>query len=254
MERVRTPWQGTWNIVRFNWHFYALAAGAGVALVLLAGGLAGWPGRLALGAAGLLGATTVVSLLVSAYVYDGSGLYRLDWLRPLLPAAPAAVVNIHAGLDETSARLRQVLRPASLTVLDFYDSARHTERAIRRARRAYPAYPGTLAVRPDQLPLPAAHADLVLLMLAAHEIRTAAERAAFLREAGRVLRPGGRIVVVEHLRDARNLLAYSIGAFHFYSRGSWRRVFGAAGLRLRREVRLTPFLMVFVLTADDTAA
>ncbi|GAB3823821.1 class I SAM-dependent methyltransferase [Hymenobacter jeollabukensis] len=253
MERVRRPWEGTWNIVRFNWHFYAGAGAACASLLLLRAWpnqpLGPWPQLAALGIA----AATLVSLLVSAYVYDGSGLYQLAWLREAAPPHPAAVVNIHAGFDESSHLLLQYLRPASLAVLDFYDPAAHTELAIRRARRAYPAFPGTRAVPTGRLPLPADAADLVLLMLAAHEIRSEAERTAFFREAGRITRPGGRIVVVEHLRDAANLLAYNVGAFHFYSRRCWRRVFGRAGLRVLQEQKITPFVAVFTLTHADSA-
>ncbi|RAK69474.1 methyltransferase domain-containing protein [Hymenobacter edaphi] len=253
MERVRSPWEGTWNIVRFNWPFYAGAAAACALLWLLGAGLhqplAWWLRLAALGVAG----AALASLLVSAYVYDGSGMYRLDWLRGVAPPRPAAVVNVHAGFDESSHLLQHYLRPASLTVLDFYDPAAHTEPAIRRARRARPAFPGTRAVPTSQLPLPAQAADLVLLLLAAHEIRHEAERTAFFREAGRITRPGGRIVVVEHLRDATNFLAYSFGAFDFYSGRSWRRVFGRAGLRVVREQKITPFVSVFILTHADSA-
>ena len=38
MAPLRTPLQGVWNVVRFNWHFYLVAGGA--ALVLAGLGLA----------------------------------------------------------------------------------------------------------------------------------------------------------------------------------------------------------------------
>ncbi|RTQ48836.1 class I SAM-dependent methyltransferase [Hymenobacter gummosus] len=250
---LRTPWQGTLNIVRFNWPFFAGAAGG--AALLLAVGLLHAPLRpYAWLAALAVLAGTAASLLVSAYVYDGSGLYRFGWLDGLGLPAGAAVVNIHAGFDESSALLQRHLRPATLRVFDFYDPAAHTEASIRRARRAYAAYPGTQSVSTRHLPAPGGSTDLVVLLLAAHEIRQEPERVAFFREARRLLRPGGRIVVVEHLRDAANLLAYSVGAFHFYSRRAWRRVFGAAGLRVAAEQKITPFVSVFVLLADDSAA
>ncbi|MCA8830895.1 class I SAM-dependent methyltransferase [Hymenobacter pini] len=248
---MRKRAEGVWNIVRFNWHFYA---GAGLAALLLAVGVdaaSSYPtwrlGLWLLLLAVLL--PTVVSLLVSWYVYDVSGLYEFRWLPHA--AVPQRVVNIHAGFDETSALLRQQFPEATLRVLDFYDPAEHTEISIRRARAAVAPYSGAEAVRPDQLPLTTASADLVVVMLAAHEIRQPAQRVAFLREIGRVLAPDGRAVVVEHLRDTANFMAYTAGFLHFYSRATWLAAFQAGGLRLEGEQKLTRFISAFTLCATD---
>ncbi|AHJ97023.1 class I SAM-dependent methyltransferase [Hymenobacter swuensis] len=238
--------------MRFNWHFYA---GAGGTALLLVAGLVladGYPtGQLVLALA-LLAVLlpTVVSLGVSWYVYDASGLYDFAWLLPAGATPPTRLVNIHAGFDETSALLRQQFPAAGLRVLDFYNPALHTEVSIRRARAAAVPYPGTESVSPHALPLPTAGTDYVLVMLAAHEIRDPAQRAAFLREIRRVLAPGGRAVVVEHLRDPANFLAYTIGFLHFYSRTTWRAAFRAGGLRVGQEQKLTPFLSAFMLYPD----
>ena len=242
---MRKPAQGVWNIVRFNWHFYAAAAGVALLLaaVALGGGPAWQPYLLALLV--LISAPVVVSLLVSYYVYDCSALYSLSWLEP--GAAPARIVNIHAGFDETSALLRQRFGAAELEVIDFYDPREHTEVSIRRARAAYPPFAGTRRAAPQALPLPASSADQVFVILAAHEIRQPAQRVAFLREIRRVLRPGGQLVVVEHLRDPANFLAYTIGFLHFYSRASWLRDFVAAGFGPAREQKITPFIYAFTL-------
>lgn len=249
---MRSAWQGVGNIVRFNWHFYAAAA-AGVALALALGyALGGW--WLVVGWCVAFGtvATTLVSLVVSWYVYDRSGLYRLDWL-PDLPAG-VRIVNINAGFDETSALLQRRYPEADLTVLDFYDPARHPEVSIERARRAYPPYPGTRSVATDDLPLPAGGADAVFLVLAAHEIRDDDERAVFFGSLGTALRPGGRIYVVEHLRDLPNFFAYSLGAFHFLPYADWALTFSRAGLAWVGERKLNPFVSLFTLARTPPAA
>jgi len=250
---TRRPGQGVGNIVRFNWPFFAMALGGAAGLLALLTRPLPPLARLALGLAlaGLV-VSTLVSLLVSAYVYDGSGLYRLDWLAKFVRPG-GQLVSVNAGFDEASALLAVRFPQTQLTVLDFYDQARHTEPSIARARHAYPPYPGTLTADPAALPLPTASADTVLAMLAAHEVRDPAERVVFFRELARVLRPGGRIIVVEHLRDAANFLAYNIGALHFHSRAAWLATFDGAGLRLRAERKHTPFISVFILERASDA-
>ena len=254
MESVRKPFQGVWNIVRFNWHFFALSAGIMLILALgwrllpdALGGLAG---------IGLLlaAAATLLPLIVSVIVYDRSGLYTLDWLDDWKISPEANLVNIHSGFDETSGALHRKFPLAHLTVLDFYNPARHTEISIRRARRAYTPWPGTLTVSTSALPLPDQGSDFVFLILAAHEIRDDAERALFFREAKRLLAPGGRILVTEHLKDLPNLLAYNMGAFHFHSRRTWENTFAAAGLKMVHASTHTPFLNNFILQSDGTPA
>ena len=254
MAPLRTPLQGLWNVVRFNWHFYviALAVGLLLASVAVAGPPAARPYALVLLALTLL--PMLVSLAATAYVYDFAGLYRLDWLPATLPPH-ASILTLSAGFDEISALLAHRYAPAHLLAIDFYDPARHTEVSIQRARQAYPAFPGTLAVDTrGTLPLPAGSIQLAVAFLAAHEIRDAAERAAFFRELKRVLASDGTLVVTEHLRDPANFLAYTIGFLHFHSRRTWLDTFQAAGLRVEREVKTTPLITTFFLRPDGHAA
>ncbi|ALD21252.1 hypothetical protein AM218_08520 [Hymenobacter sp. DG25A] len=247
MARLRKPGEGVWNIIRFNWHFYALAAG----LVLLLGVVAGQlpsPWRpYAWLLLFLVAFPTIISLLVSYYVYDYSALYTFDWLNTQALPEPERVVNIHAGFDEISPQLQQKFTTAQLRVLDFYDPARHTEVSIQRARAACLPYPGTERVQPETLPLPTGSVDWVIVMLSAHEIRQQTQRIAFLEEARRSLQPRGRLVIVEHLRDPANFMAYTIGFLHFYSRATWLSAFQTAGLTLEQEQKITPFISAFIL-------
>jgi len=247
MDRMRTPLQGVTNIVRFNWHFYLIAT----ALVLL--GLAVAPLLSSFLQTGLYLAlsgailTTLISLAVSFHVYDRSQLYRLDWLDELtLPDHPT-IANIHAGFDEISALLECKQPDAQQLTWDFYDENQHTEISIRRARKAYPPHPETKQIATDQLPNEDASVDLAILFLAAHEIRDPEERAVFLKQLNRILKPAGRLVVTEHLRDLPNFLAYTIGFLHFYSRSTWVESFKSAGFRLVEERKATQFVSTFIL-------
>ena len=254
MEALRKPWEGVGNIVRFNWPFYVLAAGICVPLAWGWLHFDGWiAGLSGLGFVGVSG-VTLTSLAVSAYVYDLSGLYGLKWLDGLLPAAPRDMVNIHAGFDESSQLLAAKFPGAGLRVFDFYDPATHTEVSIERARKVARVFPGTLSVKTSGLPLADASLDAAFLLLAAHEIRDDAERARFFRDLHRALKPAGKLIVTEHLRDTVNFLAYSVGAFHFLSRRTWQQTFAQAGFRINRETKLTPFLTTFLLEKHGDAS
>jgi SAM-dependent methyltransferase len=241
---IRKPFQGLVNILKFNWHFYALAGMVILFLFLLRNDL---PFFIPVWLILLPVAAMIVSLAVSHYVYDNSELYSLDWIEGHEIPKEAVIINVHAGFDETSALLKRKFPLASLRVFDFYDADKHTEVSIARARKAYPPYPGTEPVITTRLPVNSASVDLAFCIMAAHEIRNEGERIVFLNELTRALKPGGMIYVVEHLRDLTNFLAFTFGFFHFYSRDQWLRNFSEAGLALKKEKKLTPFVSVFVL-------
>ncbi len=248
MEQIRKPFQGVLNIVRFNWHFYVLTALAMVLLFILSYFIIAYALILYVAIA-LIAATTVASLLASMYVYDLSDLYQLKWLDEFAKGE-MKIVNIHAGFDETSHLIKHYYPYAELTVLDFYDESVHTEVSIKRARKAYPPYPFTQRVKTSRLPLANDSIDLLVVMLSAHEIRIDEERYAFFQELRRVIKPGGKIFVTEHLRDAPNFLVYNIGFFHFLSSKSWKGTFVASGLTIHKKMSTTPFLTTYILRKD----
>jgi SAM-dependent methyltransferase len=251
MERVRGPFQGVWNIVRFNWHFYVLSLGVSLLALALYRFLSE-PYRSCTAVAYLLViGVTLLSLLVSFYVYDLSGFYRLEWCGEC--ATGGRIVNIHAGFDETSVLLKERFPGSELIVFDFYDPARHTEVSIRRARKAYPPFPGTRSISTATIPLQDDSADAIFVTLAAHEIRNNDERIAFFKALARSLKPTGRIIVTEHLRNLPNFLAYSIGCFHFLPWTSWNKTFYHADLKILRETQTTPFITTFILEKHGTA-
>lgn len=230
MERVAL--QGVTNIIRFNWHFYLIAI---IAVGILS--IFHLPFIIC-----LIVLSTLVSLGVSWYVYDYTNLYTLDWLDA---GNPAQIININAGFDETSTCLAAKFPAAKLTVYDFYDASKHTEISIERARKAYGAYPGTIVISTSAVP--SSSADLIVVIFAAHEIRDRVERSLFFMQLSQSLNYNGQIIVLEHLRDLPNFMAYNIGFFHFFSRLEWLKTISAAGLIVAKETKLTPFLSAFIL-------
>jgi SAM-dependent methyltransferase len=244
---MRGPYEGAWNVLRFNWPKYA----GGLIVVLFFGIVAAhvagtWrTAFLVLAAMGSI--ALLLPFLASHLIYDRSALYCMPWLDGLFQQPPAVVLNLNAGFDEISPALQQRFSGSTLHVLDFYDPTLHTEASIERARKAYPPYPGIRPVRTDELPHATGSIDLVVAFLALHEVRDAKERVRFLKEIHRTLRPDGRLVVTEHLRDPANFIGFNFGFLHFHSRATWREAFAASGFRIEIAVRITPFITTFIL-------
>lgn len=254
MGKMRKPFQGVSNIVRFNWHFYALSLGVLLVLAVLYNFL-NETFRLISGIlfCGIV-LTNFITLFVSFYVYDLSDLYKFKWLDDLRTVEYGEIVNINAGFDETSELLEDYFKNSRLVVFDFYDPAKHTEISIERARKACPPYPNTRQMTTDRLPLTDNFADKIFAVLSAHEIRNDEERKLFFAETVRVLKPDGQIIVTEHLRDIANFPAYNIGVFHFHSKKTWLETFAAAGLCVKKEIKITPFITTFILEKNGISS
>lgn len=248
----RKPLQGTWNIIRFNWHFYVLIFLVSVLLSTL-NEIAFDRSPLLIVLQILLISVTLISLIVSCYVYDRSGLYSFNWLT--IDRTPGKqIININAGFDETSWILQDQFPNSQLTVMDFYDPVRHTEVSIKRARKAYSVYPGTIKISTTSKVIETDKADYIFLVFAAHEIRNNEERTNFFRSLEAVLKPGGQLVIVEHQRDMANFLAYNMGFLHFLSKKTWLKTFEDSGLSHIAELQVNPFVSSFIITKNGTAA
>ena len=248
MATTRNILTGVTNIIRFNYGYYLGGIGFIIVLFSVSAMTIGLL-QTVLYIAGLAASIALVmSLLVSWYVYDLSGLYDLDFLNKKTIEENGAHLNIHAGFDETSVLLQQKYPNNKLFVFDFYNPQTHTEISIKRARQAYPPYPGTVAVSTSNFPLENQSIDNAFLFFAVHEIRDDNERIAFFKELYRVVHPDGHIQIVEHLRDFPNFLAYTIGAFHFLSANTWRNTFKKSGWIIKGEQQLNPFVKYYILT------
>lgn len=251
--RVRRSFEGVLNIIRFNWHYYVASIAVVAVLLIISNKYFFFPGIVINTLVAVIITTTLLSLSISFYVYDVSNLYTLPWIPPSIKGKKEAIANIHAGFDETSDRIRQIFPDCELFVADFYDAEKHTEISIQRARKAFPPSQLTHAVNTRHLPIATEWADKVLLVFAAHEIRDKEERGVFFGELYRILKPGGKIFVTEHLRDISNFIAYNIGFFHFYPRSSWLETFAVAEFKVVREIKTTPFVTTFILERNGTA-
>lgn len=245
----RTAFQGVLNIVKFNWHIYAMALAAWIVAAVL---MLSFPSLSLIMAIFLLvsSISIITSLLISYHIYDKSQLYELPWTHALV-TAPLSIINIHAGFDEMSTVLQSRFPESNLQVFDFYDPLLHTEISVKRARLAYPAYPGTYPISTKEGLPTGANADLLCLLFSAHEIRDTSERIHFFASLKKHVSKGGTLVVMEHLRDLPNIFAYNIGAMHFFSEITWLDCFKAAGWNIARSQKITAFVHVYLLKCHD---
>lgn len=247
----RGRFTGVSLIVRFNWPLYAAALAVIVAsafLVVLANSpFVKISAIIALGSAGWFLAG---SLIASHIAYDCSDLHRGEWLADALPQLVRNIAVCHCGYDEVSTLVRERLPDAALSILDHYDEATMSEPSIRRARR-FQNGSGFHPTSHASWPFGDGAFDSILGVLAIHELRSHAGRAAWFSEARRCLATGGRILLVEHLRDFTNFAAFGPGFLHFHSAAAWRRAWESAELRCTDTFRITPFIRVFVLHRHD---
>lgn len=250
----RGPFEGAINVVRFNWPLYL----AGISVAAAALLLSTWakfptPARwsfLIISIATLYLLTA--SLFVSHLIYDRSPLYRFNWAAQFAGQSPAKILNLHSGFDESSPALKNLFPTANLLIFDFYDKQRMTEPSIARARRyqdqtAPPWLKSqTQPIAATSLPLSENSIDTLFAILALHEVRQPQDRTRLFAEIARVLRPTGRLLLVEHLRNPANFLAFGPQFVHFYSRRLWLNLAQHANLNLIHESRITPFIGLFV--------
>tara|TARA_R110001583_G_scaffold38319_1_gene123877 strand:+ start:865 stop:1617 length:753 start_codon:yes stop_codon:yes gene_type:complete len=246
MEIKRKKFQGVLNILSFNRHFYFWGISL-LALIILSYYIFQWSNILFFIIVVAFVYGLLMPLIVSAYVYDFSGYYDFKWLKQFknMDSEKTNIININAGFDETSFILKDNFPKSDLKVFDFYNSENHTEPAIIRARKVSLVYPNTKEIKSNTLPLGDNSIDLIFLLSAAHEIRLDEEKVQFLKECKRVCKPNGVVIMVEHLRDFPNFLAFSIGFTHFFSRKVWKSAFKSAGFSTFTETKFTPFMSIF---------
>ncbi|MGI8940041.1 MAG: class I SAM-dependent methyltransferase [Iamia sp.] len=231
----RRRWQGTATIVRFNWPKYAaVAALAGAASLSWRVGAPDPVRRILLAGAAVGVAGSAISLAATWWVYDHR---RVHDLIPRGLASVGSWASVHAEFDDPTPDLARGVghRPDAVVTLRL---------PSRPARR------GLVPVDPEvgRVGLASGSLDTAFVTFAAHELRDRAHQRVLFADLARVLRPGGRLVLTEHLRDRSNLAVYGPAAFHFQPARTWIDRAAEAGLQQESDTPLTPFVHRLVWT------
>ncbi|HUA28932.1 MAG TPA: hypothetical protein VMC03_08595 [Streptosporangiaceae bacterium] len=239
----------TAKVIRFNWPKYAGAlALVTAALVAGAAGAPGWI-RYPLWAVCAPGVVwTLTSLAATWWVYDHRRIY--EQLTTGLPDA-GGWAAVHAGFDDSLPALRAAIGRAPAAVGEI---AIRPGASLRRARKASPgsATAGLSLTAGSSLPagssltagssLPAGSLDSIFVTFAVHEVRDASGQRALFAALRRALRPGGRLIITEHSRNAANIAVYGPGALHFRPLATWYARAAEAGLTEASRLSVTPFV------------
>lgn len=182
--------------------------------------------------------------LVNLILFGNYGPLRDGALRAIVPPAGGRVLQVACVYGDLSARLLAALPPdARLDVVDI------VPRQIQNLARKLPPDGRVRLLCADARRLPHADASVerVLLFFLLHE-QPDAVRLATVREALRVVRPGGRLVIVDYHRPAwwhplRPLMRVVFDCLEPFARGLCARGLeaclppGAAVTVLRRTLR-----------------
>ncbi len=239
---------GLLRVILFNWPLYvvALLVVLGLFVISFLPSVNVLVSRISLLILVFVLLQTFASLVASYWVYDLSPLRDWSWLTKSV-GDPARIVLVHAGYDETGGKLAKIFPSSEFLAVDFYSALERREPSIVRAQKFFPSQRDPIANSLSNWPVPNESVDLVLVAFAAHEVRDHEKRVVLFKEMRRILNGNGHVILVEHLRDAANFLAYGIGAFHFLSSTDWIRCTEEAELVVQSQSKITPFVRVFEL-------
>ncbi len=249
-EKKISPFHGVANIVRFNWPIYVFVIVGLCFLGLLILYLELTP-TIKMILTGLIAGTagfTILTLLVSWYIYDVSELNTYNWLERIKIPQQGNFANIHSGFDETSEPLKKRFPVANWTLCDFYNPDYNTEGSILRARKRYPCLSETIVIDHKDWKLQQNGYDTLFCIFSVHEIRSLQEKKKFFEQSALHLKSGGKLVMAEHQRDLPNFLVFGHGAFHFFSFSHWKEAIGSIpSLHITEVFKVTPFIKIFVV-------
>lgn len=173
---------------------------------------------------GLIILNIFASLLASYILYDNSDLYELNNLKGIVDWNKTEnVILVHASFDPLSKSLEEKYPNLNLIVCDIFGNRHEQEKGIETSKKIFPPNPKEIKIKPHQLPFEDRSQNVILAITALHEILDHDQRVLFFKQAKRVLKDDGLIVISEQFRNFTNFVFFNIGAFHFLSKKQWKK-------------------------------
>lgn len=190
----------------------------------------------------------IASLVASYILYDKSDLYELNNLKGIIDWNKTEnAILVHASFDPLSKSLEEKYPNLNLAVCDIFGNRHEHEKGIETSKKIFPPNPREIKINPNQLPFEDKSQKVILAITALHEILEHEKRVLFFKEAKRVLKDDGVIVISEQFRDFTNFIFFNIGAFHFLSKKQWKTAISEAGLKIIDNKKLTPFANLLIV-------
>ncbi len=210
-------------VVLFNYQKIVLRFIVSILLCALSFWINSAPVTLILRVLSVLIILNIFASLVASYIlYDDSDLYELKKLTGILDWNKTEnAILVHASFDPLSKRLEEKYPDLNLSVCDIFGNRHEQEKGIETSKKVFPPNPKEIKIKPDHLPFENQSQDVILAITALHEILDHDQRVLFFKEAKRILKDDGVIIVSEQFRDLTNFLFFNIGAFHFLSKKQW---------------------------------
>lgn len=197
---------------------------------------------------GLIILNIIASLIASYILYDNSDLYELKKLNGIIDWQKVKnAILVHASFDPLSIELEEKYSDLNLTVCDIYENRHEHDKGIETSKKIFPPNPKEIKISPNTLPFEDQSQDVILAVTSLHEILDHEQRVLFFKEAKRILKNDGVIIVSEQFRDFTNFIFFNIGAFHFLSEKQWKNAIFSTDLKITSNTKITPFANMMIV-------
>jgi SAM-dependent methyltransferase len=236
---------GTRTYILANWPRFVLLYLAMVTALIIIGlsAMHGWLSFVPLATAVFL----ILIYFIAAGIWEARQRYDFDGITPhhvlfdmgQLPATER-FVYVDLGLQKPAIGLSRRLTTGQVIVIDIYNPQWIISPWLVRwrTRQPHPISDPRISWREGNLsllPLPDESVNTVMLCHVAGEFWQEGDRIALLKEAYRILKPRGQLLLAESVRSQTNWLIRGLAGFDLPTADDWRKLLQQAGYRVRSE-------------------
>ena len=190
----------------------------------------------------------LLSIVASYILYDKSDLYKLEKLPEYIKLNEIKNgIFIHASFDPISRLIEKKYPKMELVVCDIFENRHLEEKMIKISKREFPPNEKEIKLDPTKLPFADNSQEIVFAVTALHEILDHDKRVLFFKEAKRVLKNNGILIISEQMRKGINFMFFNIGAFHFLSKNKWEKAIKESGLNIHETKDINIFAETIII-------